>query len=76
MQHPRTSVAIALMIDFAEHTGLDSGQAGRRYLWTDTFSVVSQMVSLSLIIATQRPNTRSAIPYKLWVRTARSAVIA
>ncbi len=39
MQHPRTNEAIALMMDFAERSGLDSGQAGRRYLWTDAFAV-------------------------------------
>ena len=39
MQNPRTKEAIALMMDFAERTGLDSGQADRRYLWTDAFAV-------------------------------------
>ena len=39
MQHARTREAVALMMDFAERTGLDSGQAGKRYLWTDAFAV-------------------------------------
>ena len=39
MQDPRTREAVALMMNFAERSGLDSGQAGRRYLWTDAFAV-------------------------------------
>ncbi len=38
-QQPRIREAIALMMDFAERTGLDGGQADRRYLWTDAFGV-------------------------------------
>jgi len=39
MQDPRTREAVALMMDFAERSGLDTGHAGRRYLWTDAFAV-------------------------------------
>jgi hypothetical protein len=39
MHNPRTKEAIALMMNFAERTGLDGGQADRRYLWTDAFAV-------------------------------------
>jgi len=31
--------ATRLMLSFAERTGLVSGRAGRRYLWTDAFAV-------------------------------------
>ncbi len=36
---PRVEEAITLMMDFAERTGLTTGQATRRYLWTDAFAV-------------------------------------
>jgi hypothetical protein len=36
---PRTEEAIALMMDFAERTGLASGRSPQRYLWTDAFAV-------------------------------------
>ena len=39
MQDPRTREAIALMVDFAKRSVPDTGQAGRRYLWTDAFAV-------------------------------------
>jgi len=39
MTDPRIEEAIALMNNFAERTGLTSGQLPRRYLWTDAFAV-------------------------------------
>jgi hypothetical protein len=39
MQDTRSTEAIALMMDFAERSGLDTMHAGRRYLWTDAFAV-------------------------------------
>ena len=53
MQQPRTREAIALMMDFAERTGLDSGQTGRRYLWTDAFAVCN-FIGLARITRDQR----------------------
>jgi len=39
MPDPRTEEAIALMMGFAERTGLASERPPRRYLWTDAFAV-------------------------------------
>ena len=39
MQDSRSTEAMELMLDFAQRSGLDSGQSGRRYLWTDAFAV-------------------------------------
>lgn len=39
MPKAHTSEAIALMLDFARRTGLNSEQPQRRYLWTDAFAV-------------------------------------
>lgn len=39
MQDSRSREAMELMLDFAQRSGLDSGQSGRRYLWTDAFAV-------------------------------------
>ncbi|HEY8038193.1 MAG TPA: hypothetical protein VIF15_00290, partial [Polyangiaceae bacterium] len=35
----RLDQAAALMMRFAERTGVGSARAGRRYLWTDAFAV-------------------------------------
>ena len=39
MPNSRTEKAAALMRDFAQRTGLESGNQPRRYLWTDAFAV-------------------------------------
>jgi len=39
MPNPHTAEAIALMLGFAQRTGLDSDRPQRRYLWTDAFAV-------------------------------------
>ncbi len=39
MPNPHTTEAIALMMNFARRTGLDSDRPQRRYLWTDAFAV-------------------------------------
>ena len=39
MSDPRTEEAIALMMRFAERTGIDSDRPQQRYLWTDAFAV-------------------------------------
>jgi hypothetical protein len=39
MQDARIKEAIALMTNFAERSGVDSDNDGRRYLWTDAFAV-------------------------------------
>jgi hypothetical protein len=39
MADPRTQEAIALMMGFAEQTGLTSENPPQRYLWTDAFAV-------------------------------------
>ena len=36
-------VARELMDDFARSTGLSSGEAPRRYLWTDAFAVCNYL---------------------------------
>jgi hypothetical protein len=43
MSDPRVDEAIALMNNFAQRTGLASGQPGRRYLWTDAFAVCNYL---------------------------------
>ena len=43
MQDPRLKEAIALMNNFAERTGLTTGQSPRRYLWTDAFAVCNYL---------------------------------
>lgn len=37
----RTAASIALMMDFAQRTGLSSGRPAKRYLWTDAFAVLA-----------------------------------
>lgn len=39
MSNSRTERAAALMRDFAQRTGLESGKQPRRYLWTDAFAL-------------------------------------
>ena len=39
MSNPNINEAIALMVSFAERTGLTGDHAPRRYLWTDAFAV-------------------------------------
>ena len=39
MPDSKIKVAIALMTDFAERTGLSSERPPQRYLWTDAFAV-------------------------------------
>jgi hypothetical protein len=39
MPDPHTQEAIALMLSFAQRTGLDANRPQRRYLWTDAFAV-------------------------------------
>jgi hypothetical protein len=39
MPNSRTEKAAALMRDFAQRSGLESGRQPRRYLWTDAFAV-------------------------------------
>ncbi len=39
MSDPRTNEAVALMLGYAERTGLATGRPPRRYLWTDAFAV-------------------------------------
>jgi hypothetical protein len=39
MPDPRMDEAIALMLNFAERTGITSERPARRYLWTDAFAV-------------------------------------
>lgn len=36
-----TDLAVRLMLDFAERTGLDSNRPNQRYLWTDAFAVAN-----------------------------------
>jgi len=43
MSNSRIAVAIALMQDFAERTGLSVGYSPRRYLWTDAFAVCNYL---------------------------------
>ncbi|MGB5177483.1 MAG: hypothetical protein WBP44_02005 [Gammaproteobacteria bacterium] len=43
MPDPRLDEAIALMNNFAQRTGLASGQPRRRYLWTDAFAVCNYL---------------------------------
>lgn len=39
MPNPKMEEAIALMMNFAERTGLNPGRPTQRYLWTDAFAV-------------------------------------
>ncbi len=39
MTDKRTEESIALMMSFAERTGLSSGRPAKRYLWTDAFAL-------------------------------------
>ncbi len=43
MPDQRIQEAIVLMNGFAGHTGLNTGQASRRYLWTDAFAVCNYL---------------------------------
>jgi hypothetical protein len=43
MTESRINEAIALMHNYAERTGLASGQPRRRYLWTDAFAVCNYL---------------------------------
>lgn len=56
MPEARTTTALELMMRFAEHTGILSGERGRRYLWTDAFAVCN---FLGLERATSDPQYRA-----------------
>ena len=43
MPDPRIDEAITLMNNFAQRSGLSSGQPPRRYLWTDAFAVCNYL---------------------------------
>ncbi len=43
MPDPRIQEAIVLMNGYAAHTGLNTGQSPRRYLWTDAFAVCNYL---------------------------------
>jgi hypothetical protein len=53
MPDTETQEAIALMMRFAERTGLASGHSAQRYLWTDAFAVCN-FVGLARVTGDQR----------------------
>ncbi len=53
MPDPRTQDATALMLAFAERTGLVSERPPRRYLWTDAFAVCN-FLGLARLTGEQR----------------------
>ena len=53
MPDPRTAEATALMLGFAQRTGLDSNRPPQRYLWTDAFAVCN-FLSLARATGEQR----------------------
>jgi hypothetical protein len=56
MPDPRTTAAIAVMMSFAEHTGLTSERPAQRYLWTDAFAVCN-LLGLTRLTGEERYTT-------------------